>query len=135
MGARFRDEDGGEPIVRRIREEFQIGKRAGPPTRGGSAQLPGRLDRRAARLTARARARRPAAPRFRASSWEFVDERSIQLLPAGTQAETAPIYELHYPAKNPRVLGIGMAATRDFVSFLRHGRADAKGTPNPAGPA
>jgi hypothetical protein len=32
---------------------------------------------------------------------------------------------LHYPAKAPKVLGIGFAATRDLVSFLRAGTAEA----------
>ena len=37
--------------------------------------------------------------------------------------DTNHIYELVYAAKNPTVTGIGFAATRDFVSFLR-GRND-----------
>lgn len=40
-------------------------------------------------------------------------------------------YELTYTAKDPLVLGVGLAATRDIVSFFRHARADASGTPNP----
>ena len=34
--------------------------------------------------------------------------------------EPGSIYELRYEATNPRVLGIGFAATRDLVSHLRH---------------
>jgi hypothetical protein len=41
------------------------------------------------------------------------------------------LYELTYTARDPRVSGIGFAATRDFISFLRHADADADGTPNP----
>jgi len=41
------------------------------------------------------------------------------------------LYELVYTAKDPLVLGVGLAATRDIVSFFRHGKADASGTPNP----
>jgi hypothetical protein len=41
------------------------------------------------------------------------------------------MYELVYTAKDPLVLGIGLAATRDIVSFFRHAAADAGGTPNP----
>src|ERR1051326_2849096 len=41
------------------------------------------------------------------------------------------VYELVYTAKNPLVLGIGLAATRDIVSFFHHATADASGTPNP----
>jgi alpha/beta hydrolase family protein len=41
------------------------------------------------------------------------------------------VYELVYTAKDPLVLGVGLAATRDIVSFFRHAKADAAGTPNP----
>ena len=41
------------------------------------------------------------------------------------------IYEFIYTAKDPKVMGLGFAATRDIVSYLRHERADAAGTPNP----
>jgi hypothetical protein len=41
------------------------------------------------------------------------------------------LYELVYTAKDPLVLGIGLAATRDIVSFFRHAKADASGAPNP----
>src|SRR5262249_53517430 len=41
------------------------------------------------------------------------------------------LYELVYTAKDPLVLGIGLAATRDLVSFFRHATADAAATPNP----
>ena len=37
------------------------------------------------------------------------------------------IYELTYTAKDPRVLGIGFAATRDLVSFLRYGAGGNEG--------
>jgi len=41
------------------------------------------------------------------------------------------IYELLYTAKNPTVLGLGFAATRDLVAFFRHALQDDFGTPNP----
>jgi hypothetical protein len=41
------------------------------------------------------------------------------------------IYELTYTAKDPLVLGLGLAATRDIVSFFRYAQRDASGTPNP----
>jgi len=41
------------------------------------------------------------------------------------------LYELQYTVKDPLVLGIGFAATRDLNSFFRYERADAAGTPNP----
>ncbi len=41
------------------------------------------------------------------------------------------LYELIYPAKNPIVMGLGHAVTRDIASFLRYDTRDAAGTPNP----
>ena len=41
------------------------------------------------------------------------------------------IYELTYPAKNPWVMGLGYAVTRDLASFLRYQTTDDEGTPNP----
>ena len=40
-------------------------------------------------------------------------------------------YELDYTAKDPLVLGIGYAATRDLNSFLRYEAKDRAGTANP----
>jgi hypothetical protein len=45
--------------------------------------------------------------------------------------DPALLYELRYTVKDPLVLGIGLAATRDLGSFFRYEKADAAGTPNP----
>ena len=45
--------------------------------------------------------------------------------------DPALVYELQYTVKDPLVLGIGLAATRDLGSFFRYETADASGTPNP----
>ncbi len=50
-------------------------------------------------------------------------------LPAGFQFDN--VYQLVYTAKNPRVMGLGYAATRDVGSFLRHQMTDDFGNPNP----
>ncbi|WP_227460247.1 alpha/beta hydrolase domain-containing protein [Cupriavidus pauculus] len=41
------------------------------------------------------------------------------------------LYELVYVAKDPKVMGVGLAALRDTVSFFRSKTADSAGTPNP----
>jgi hypothetical protein len=41
------------------------------------------------------------------------------------------LYEISFTAQNPLVQGVGFAATRDFVSFLRYSTADALGHANP----
>ena len=57
-----------------------------------------------------------------ASGWEYTSDegRAIRLLPEGTPFRQSHIYEFTYMAKDPLVAGIGLAATRDFLSFLRH---------------
>jgi hypothetical protein len=50
-------------------------------------------------------------------------------LKGGFEADT--LYQLTYTAKDPLVLGIGLAATRDIVSFFRYARKDDGGSPNP----
>jgi hypothetical protein len=64
-------------------------------------------------------------------AWEFVDAETIRLVPAGTPFRIGAIYQLVYRAANPPVGGIGFAATRDLVAFLRRQGTDGAGTPNP----
>lgn len=45
--------------------------------------------------------------------------------------DAGAIYEFIYTAKDPKVMGLGFAATRDVVSYLRNETADAAGTANP----
>ena len=88
-------------------------------------------DKSRARLTVRDR--NDAAPGV-VPSWEFADAQTIRLLPAGTAFRAGALYQFSYLAKNPPVAGIGFAATRDFVAFLRYAVADSAGNPNPLGP-
>jgi hypothetical protein len=60
--------------------------------------------------------------------WSFVDEQTIRMSP---QFESGLLYEFSYTGKNPLVLGLGFAITRDVVSFLRYQPADDNGAPNP----
>jgi hypothetical protein len=45
--------------------------------------------------------------------------------------DPALLYEIRYTVKDPLVLGVGLAATRDLASFFKYERQDAAGTPNP----
>jgi hypothetical protein len=49
----------------------------------------------------------------------------------GAPFKQSAIYEFSYTAKDPVVLGIGFAATRDFISFLKHAEADDFSNANP----
>ncbi len=123
--------EGGAPMVRRIRDEFHIGTRA--PGAGDVVRLnypAASTDRRKARLVVRDR-ESDARAEIAAEAWEFVDNRSIRLLPAGTRFAPYKIYEIWYEATGSTVIGVGFAAARDLVAFLRYERADQHGALNP----
>ena len=120
----------GQPIVRMIREEMVSGTRGQPVEIFTLNYEAATREPSAARLTVRRKEAQPASE-LPSTAWAFVDARSIRLLPEGTRPTPGSIYELHYQAKDPKVLGLGFAATRDFVSFLRYAAADAPGLPNP----
>ncbi|HZT86719.1 MAG TPA: alpha/beta hydrolase domain-containing protein [Stellaceae bacterium] len=121
LGAEFPDAlEQGRPIMRRIRDEFHIGTRA--PGDGSVHRLPypaASTDQPGARLTVRDREsdRRTEIQR---RQWEFIDGRSIRLLPDDRKFEPIKIYELWYEATGAKVLGVGFASVRDLVSFLRY---------------
>ncbi len=121
--------DNGRPIVKTVRDEFCSG------TRGGALEVfklsyeANTLEQPRARLTMRERA--DDEPReLPLNQWSFVDARSIKLRD-GVKPKPGWLYEFHYEAKNPKVLGLGFAATRDVVSFLRYGQAGLAATGRP----
>jgi hypothetical protein len=88
------------------------------------------LDRSKATLTVRARLDdRPVT--VASDKWEYVDAKTIRLLPAGTPFRQSHVYEFTYTAKDPVVAAVGLAATRDLVAFLRHAARDEAASPNP----
>jgi hypothetical protein len=96
------------------------------------------LDTRKAVLTKRIKESDPrvAVP---SGDWAFADCTTMPFpgTPSVTQIclkegfSSNYIYELLYTAKNPTVLGLGFAATRDLVEFLRHAEKDDAGNANP----
>ena len=112
--------ENGAPIRGRIRHEFHIGTRT--PGKGDAVRLPypaARLDKGAARLTVRER-ESDARRDIPAEEWEFADNRSIRLLPAGALFAPVASYEIWYEAEGPQILGLGFAAVRDLVAQLRY---------------
>lgn len=66
------------------------------------------------------------------SEWRYLNASTIGLLPEGKKPfERGKIYQFAYPATAPKLTGIGFAAVRDVVSFLRYAHADEQGAPNP----
>ena len=108
--------DDGTPIIEYIREEFVSGTRLGVLATLPLSYEARTLDAGACRLTVRPT---QTAPRQQVA-FEFLDARTVRLLPEGTTPQIGAIYELSYLATQPRVLGLGFAATRDLVSYLRH---------------
>jgi hypothetical protein len=113
--------DGGQPIIKRVRDEFVSGTRGGALEAFKLSYEAANLDQTRARLTLRERA--SEEPReLPLNQWSFVDSRSIKLRD-GSKPRPGWLYEFHYEAKNPKVLGLGFAATRDVVSWLRYDSA------------
>lgn len=100
------------PIVQRIREEFISGTRLG-------VMETLRLTYEAADTHARLTVRPTQTASRQDVPFAFVDTRTVRLLPEGTKPTVGAIYELVYNATGPRVLGLGFAATRDLISYLR----------------
>ena len=144
----------GSPIVSRVRIEYPSTPTGGPPDGvagdmlGYSLPLKGNdrfvsyetadTDTGHSTLTVRDRidgARRPVP----ADEWAFgtcptgpdslvPTTKDICLFDGFAWDKT---YELIYPARDPWVMGLGYAVTRDVASFLKYETADDDGTPNP----
>jgi len=129
---------GGDAITGVVRSEFILSAPASTQnlTAGFSSNTPGyptvSLDNsRGAVLTQRVH-QYDTPEIIPNSNWAFADctaqpfpgtpnPQKICLGPneaGGTGFDTNHIYELYYTAKNPLVLGLGFAATRDLISFL-----------------
>jgi hypothetical protein len=118
----------GSAIVGPALEEFVIDNSStltGPLTYPAAS-----IDKSQATLTMRVRYEDPPAL-VPAANWEYVNARTIRLLPTGTPFQQGTLYEFTYPAKDPLVAGLGFAATRDLASFLHREATDDAGTPNP----
>ena len=119
----------GQPIVQTVREEWVSGTRIGVLEAFKLSHEAATLEQPRARLTVRERA--DDEPReLPLNQWSFIDARSIRLRD-GAKAQPGFLYEFHYEAKNPKVQGLGFAATRDVVSWLRHSPDAVKATGRP----
>src|SRR5262245_5472345 len=88
------------------------------------------LDKSKATLTHRVHLNDPPAV-IPDSGWEYTSSAgtAIRLLPAGTSFTANDIYEFSYTAKNPTVAGLGFAAVRDWMSWLRYETQDECAVP------
>lgn len=139
--------DGGREVVRPVRTEIVVTRPDihSQPLSGDDRVMSyeaATLDKSQASLTVREKSygqRVPVPP----SQWEYAtctkdkETGRLELRPSGKDLcllsgfKPGHIYEFIYPAKNPLVLGLGFAAVRDLISFLRYASADRSGNPNP----
>lgn len=108
----------GSAIVQTIRDEVRIGSRTKNNTSISLSYPSASLNNADAEL----RVKEGNSVKFTvlpASGWQFSDQNTIILLPVGSTFKQGALYEVRYQAKDPRVSGIGFAASRDLVSYLR----------------
>jgi hypothetical protein len=101
-------------VTGRIREEFLFDNLTSPVA--ATLTWPA-ADLTTAKLTVRAQhSDTPVTPQD--MSFKFIDPLHVEITrPNGFDA--AALYEIEYTAKDSKVLGLGFAATRDIVTFLR----------------
>jgi hypothetical protein len=120
--------DGGKPIVQVVRDEFVSGTRVGALEVFKLSYEMASED--GAHLTVRER----QADEPQAVAWTKVDAKTVQLAgtePQGGKPKPGFLYEFTYRGTKPKVQGLGFAATRDFVSWLRHDAGAVKVTGRP----
>ncbi len=104
--------ENGQPIVQWVRDEFVSG------TRGGALEAfklsYEMASQDGAKLTVRERQADPPQD----IAWTSIDAKSVKL--ADGKPKSGYIYEFTYQGTKPKVQGLGFAATRDFVSWLKH---------------
>jgi hypothetical protein len=131
--------DAGAPITGPVAAEFMVGRwtRSAPFMWGSSRGYPPlRLDAPDARLTVRDEpdGLRREIPR---DLWRFGRLEGDRLVPDPTHVfhvagfEPGRIYEVLYEARDPVVVGLGLAAIRDAISFFRFETDDRTGGANP----
>jgi hypothetical protein len=81
-------------------------------------------------LTHRVHLDDPAVP-VPSGGWAYTDATNTAIKLTTGNFVANDIYEFSYTAKDPTVNGLGLAAIRDFNSFLRFASHDEAGVPNP----
>ncbi|HSH74184.1 MAG TPA: alpha/beta hydrolase domain-containing protein [Longimicrobiales bacterium] len=118
----------GSPVTSQAMEEFIFNDRDRVSV-GRLTYPAATLDASRARLTVR---HDQSSPRATPADlrWRFTSPREIRIeRPSGFDG--GAIYELVYEARDPIVMGLGFAAMRDAISFLRYETADEAGRANP----
>ena len=115
--------DHGAPITGLVRGNFIPNVRSGLgplSDRGHRAYPINRMDDPEAFMTVRDRAL-DTPRRIPREQWRFVDDATVAL---DSGFEPGRIYDVVYRARDPRVLGCGLAGTRDLISFFKDSKAE-----------
>ena len=134
----------GSPVTGRVVERFiNVPGAVNTQPVGGAGRMPLTLDTTKAVLISAA-SETPSGVKggvttIPSTDWAFADCRTVPFpgtpdpvrLCLKSGFDPALLYELTYTAKDPYVLGVGMAAMRDVVSFFRYTEKDSAGTANP----
>ena len=138
---------GGKTITGVVRSEWTVSTPTGAPgtqniLAESSSNTPGyasvTTSNAGLTLTQRVHQDDPKVP-IPKSQWAFADCTSApfpgvpnpQKLCLQNGFDTNHIYELIYTAKDPIVMGLGLAALRDVSAFFHNSAMDDNGTPNP----
>lgn len=71
-----------------------------------------------------------AATELPRGTWRFVGDKEVEI-DRPNRFDGGAIYSLTYTARDPRPMGLGMAAVRDLTLFLKDAKTDEVGSPNP----
>ena len=143
--------ENGKEIVRKTRTEIIVTEENvySQPLSGDDRIMSyeaASTDKNQAVLTVREKSYGTRAPVANAE-WEFAsckenkESGKLEITPSTKELcllagyKPGYIYEFIYSAKNPLVLGLGFAAVRDLISFLRYETQDKAASPNPLGVA
>lgn len=113
---------GGAPIRGLVRANFigERGSKASLADRGHRAYPVLDPESSEHQMTVRSRPFDPPEPVAR-ERFRFVDPSTVAL---DSGFEPGRIYDVVYQSENPRVVGTGLAGTRDLVSFFKHERGE-----------
>jgi hypothetical protein len=111
--------EAGQPIKGRIRGNFILDARSNTaPLADRAHQAYPIADMADPEAFLTVRDRTDGKPqRLGRGQWRFVDNNTVALEGG---FEPGRIYDVVYTAKDPRVLGTGLAGTRDLISFFKH---------------
>jgi hypothetical protein len=131
--------DNGKPIEGLVHAEISVNEKVSsqPFYWGNSDPYPAAtLDHRSATLTMRPDRTHDAVV-VPHDDWAFARFENGKIIPDAKNLYLKEgfrpgwLYELMYTARDPRVTGLGFAAVRDAVSFLRYSEKDSTGLVNP----